>query len=879
MNRKHPLCRCEVCPLKDDPYVPSETYDGALFAVIGDHPRDEDAREGRPFLGQGGNKITSEFARYGVRRQNVHWTNVVSCKPHDFLDRIEAKVRKENRKRERENKQRKKDGEELLPRVPTPQEACSERLRYELEPFDKMIPCGTMASKATIHKSASVMDLRGAPMTVEKGNRTLKFVPSFHPDFVTKALRWSSTFANDIKRASRWFLGTPLKWKPPEILYNPQPYELEQFLFQGGVECWAYDVETDGIECLTANLRCIAIGTPKAVVVISYLSVDGHSTFYHPTILEQINALLKRFFEDETILKSGHNAGYYDKIVMREQLGINVKPCMDTMLLHRLVASELPHTLGYCGSIYTEAPSWKTDRNGKKKAYGSETDWELHEYCAYDVAVTAAILPPLWEETNRRQQGELVTCDHALQSICADMHIVGMFADQDKRKEYEVKLLREIATRRDHIRTMSGYEQLNPASVKQLRELLYEDWKLDPPVEAKFLITQTGDPSTSDHILRACLTLKTLSEDQREVLTNIRHYRKAQKLLGTYVTKLRPSTMNAWGGWDDEDSWLEKEWREKYGQKKLGIVNPTTGRFYAGYNAHITTSGRLSSSKPINAQNFPSGLRSMVCAQKGHILVGADMDQLELRLAASRWKSQKYLQAFADGLDPHSSVTAYAVFGKMFEDAAIECGCGPYPWKTGTKFKGKAKTLRNLAKTVQYASQYAATVQTVHRVITQTETDNGDGTTSLPYISMSVKQVRLMHEKWCEGAQFDKGWEMEMNTYRSKRYLTEPVMGRRRDFLDGENINEIVNFPIQAAGASLMNIAIIELADRIPLHKWGVGTGIINQCHDSIVVECPIDQAEWVRTQIEEVLNMTHRAFADVPLTAEADIAHRWNEV
>jgi DNA polymerase I-like protein with 3'-5' exonuclease and polymerase domains len=136
-----------------------------------------------------------------------------------------------------------------------------------------------------------------------------------------------------------------------------------------------------------------------------------------------------------------------------------------------------------------------------------------------------------------------------------------------------------------------------------------------------------------------------------------------------------------------------------------------------------------------------------------------------------------------------------------------------------------------------------------------------------------------MHEKWCEGAQFDKGWEMEMNTYRSKRYIAEPVMGRRRDFLDGENINEIVNFPIQAAGASLMNIAIIELAERIPLHKWGHGTGIINQCHDSIAVECPIDQAEWVKAQIEEVLNMTHPAFADVPLTAAADIAHRWNEV
>ena len=28
------------------PYVPSEAYDNAVFAIIGDYPRDDDAREG-----------------------------------------------------------------------------------------------------------------------------------------------------------------------------------------------------------------------------------------------------------------------------------------------------------------------------------------------------------------------------------------------------------------------------------------------------------------------------------------------------------------------------------------------------------------------------------------------------------------------------------------------------------------------------------------------------------------------------------------------------------------------------------------------------------------------------------------------------------------
>ena len=136
-----------------------------------------------------------------------------------------------------------------------------------------------------------------------------------------------------------------------------------------------------------------------------------------------------------------------------------------------------------------------------------------------------------------------------------------------------------------------------------------------------------------------------------------------------------------------------------------------------------------------------------------------------------------------------------------------------------------------------------------------------------------------MHRKWVEGAKFQAGWEQELNQYRNYGFLTEPIMGRRRDFLDGENPNEIVNFPIQASASSLMNIALIALHERIPLHKWGVGTGIINQCHDSIVVECPEKDAEWVKKQIEECMNLTHKAFPGVVFTAAADIAMTWDKV
>ena len=136
-----------------------------------------------------------------------------------------------------------------------------------------------------------------------------------------------------------------------------------------------------------------------------------------------------------------------------------------------------------------------------------------------------------------------------------------------------------------------------------------------------------------------------------------------------------------------------------------------------------------------------------------------------------------------------------------------------------------------------------------------------------------------MHKKWCEGSQFDEGWKREIDTWRDRGYLEEPVMGRRRDFLDGENINELVNFPIQASGASLMNIALIGLYQDIPLCKWGPNTGIVNQCHDSIVVECPAGEAENVSRLIEHHMNLEVPCYKGMKFTASAGVGMTWKEV
>lgn len=1143
----------------------------------------------------------------GIKRRQVHTTNVLLCRPPENKLRVLlTKINKLNREAKRAAK---KAGVAPPEPIKSPIDCCAPRLEAELAPFQRFITLGGTATQAVSGATASIMAVRGGMMDLQGTERTppRQIMPTVHPAFVLRQQRWAHVFRNDVAKAGRWFRGQA-EWDPPKITYHPPADQLREFLSDPS-RIYTFDIETDGIESLTAKIRCIGIGVGHEVMLCGFLGKDGVTKFYPPHEEEAVKQVLIETFANPNITKAGHNAGYYDKIVLQQQWGVTATPIIDTMLLHRNVESELPHGLAYVGSMYTEAPSWKcydaeteiltelgwvrfpelekgvkvaqwakgvvsfvepaayvdqpykgkvwklenqatdlvvtpdhkmvyrpqdnaalkqcevqdlpktghlphvgrfygkdrfpgvgfiqlivafqadgswagdamdfgftkkrkidrlkgilgrmrvpfeekqtgtvnprtriwvpacdvtrlvkrvvgeekvfgswllgwtwacrrafldelpfwggtkgkeqtnynttvetnadwvqavavitdqaarkhtypsakgtvpihrvslpggtkrrgewskldslkrkevdydgriycvsvpsgfiivrrngkvtvsgnTDRDGNKLSHDSETDAQLHEYCGFDVGITARVLRPLASQVHLRNQTDVWQIDQKIQSICADMHTVGMYVDQNKRLAEEKRLLARRYALLEEIRDRLGRPDFNPGSVYQMRDILFDKWQLTAPLEDKDRFTDSGDPSTADLVLRSLLTDRSVEQRQREIIKLVRYYRKVQKVLGTYVVKLRPWDVEIESelGWDDEEDWADKETRKKYGLAKKGIVDPRTGRMHPGYNAHVAVTGRLSSSKPINAQNFPKAMRGMVIAQPGNVLVGADMDQLELRIAAARWEVQLYLNAFISGKDPHS-MTAYAVFGDAFlkatgltKDQFERPGKLVSPSYVNGKFEGTGedKKMRDLSKAVQYASQYMAKVETVHQLICKTEVPAkdaqgnkmSDGTTDLPYALLPLKRVRKMRSNWLKGApEFEAGWDKEISTYRRQGYLTEDVTGRRRDFLDGEAPNEIVNFPIQSSAAGLMNKALIQLAEEIPAHKWGPGTGIINQCHDSIVVECPKSEAKAVARLLEECLNQTHPSLPGVVFTASAAIGNSWKEV
>lgn len=519
--------------------------------------------------------------------------------------------------------------------------------------------------------------------------------------------------------------------------------------------------------------------------------------------------------------------------------------------------------------------------------------------CSVDVVVTARVLPPLIDGVRLRDQLSVWKLDQKVQALCVAMHRAGMYVDQEARLATERKMLQRRFDLLKEIRDRAGKPNFNPGSVDQMQHLLFTEWGLEPPIDEESeapVLTASGQPSTADFVMRALLTTPAVPEKYRDVIKLIRYFRKVQKLLGTYVCKMRPATMEADLGWDDDDSFDDKETREKYGMKKVGIVD-RTGRMHPGWSAHTVVTGRLSSSKPINAQNYPVAMRALVTAAPGNVLVAADMDQLELRVAASLWQIQKYLKAFAEGKDPHS-MTAFMIFAEEF---CLAAGVDPENFSrpghlVGKCYKdgrfegsGEAKQLRTLAKTTQFAFQYMASVETGHKVIQKTEIPavdpetkkpRDDGTTDLPYAQLALRRVREMREKWIrEAPEYERGWNKEISEFRRQGYLRDPVHGRRRDFLDGEDVNALVNFKVQCAASSVVNDAMTELFEVIPEEKWGPGTGIICQVHDQIVVECPEKEAEWVQDRLKEVTNREYRTLPGVKLSATPKIGKNWKEV
>ena len=279
---------------------------------------------------------------------------------------------------------------------------------------------------------------------------------------------------------------------------------------------------------------------------------------------------------------------------------------------------------------------------------------------------------------------------------------------------------------------------------------------------------------------------------------------------------------------------------------KSSILIPAKGTYYAYPTWYCvptfakdasgtsggTLQGRITCKKP-SAQTFPP--TSKFCIQwrfpKGSIL-GFDLSQVELRVAALLSGDPALLRAYLDGDDLHKQ-RAIQIFGSDIE------GRTDY------------RDLRQAGKMINFADLFRSGSNTMQQQLLAM-------TGQLHPIEFfkKVSSSRPVHRPglWA--------WQEErIAEARSRGYVSLPFTGQSRYFLGGDkwDVNEIVNFPVQTtAGNTLLRIqhyvskSIGSINARKPMAYMmlNIYDAVYIDCHPSAIemVEDAVRMAvEWVQ--------------------------------
>lgn len=822
---------CSLCPLNDTESipVPPELRPGALLMIIGEAPGRQEEEYRRPFVGPSGKELAVALEEAGVSREDCSLTNTILCRPQSRGGNLKAYIAHLRSR----NRSRKKQGLELV-RLPT--ECCRPRLMREIALHDSLLLVGAAARlavyRSTEGNEARLMRSRGFPDVVEVEGASKRVLSTVHSAFVLRVGRWRMSFRADVSKAARMARGT-LVWSPPEMLIAPTPEQLVSALnamrAQGLV---AYDVETEPapgrpFDARTDVMRCLGIGTERLGVCIPYLSTEdgrrelGRGAWYSPAEQVQIDAILRAWFGREDAVVCAHNE-QYDHLVMRSH-GVEVRRrVFDSVIAHHVAWSELPHDLGFLMAQYTDAPEHKGIAHAD-----CHDDNALYVYNLMDVAGTARCAAMLAADPKLHEQERVFRNDTWLSSFCREMRVVGLRIDTAERdRHYADYSAKMDAARASFVRaalaavppgaperTRAGIAKLNLASYPQVRGLLFETWGIAPVPIEEGGYTDSGDPSVAKDILFQLID-RGVAPEIEEALQYLIDYREALKVRGTYCT-IQPA----------ED-----------------------GRVHAVWNPHVVVSGRLSTNDP-NLLNIKGPLRSMFVAEPGHLLVFLDKKQLELRVIAWLAQDDELIEAFRSGADVHV-VNAAATLGVPVEQIT--------------------KTERKFGKTFTYAVQYGAAVKKAWRMVRNFRDNEG----KRPFRTLTFTEACVSYERWWKRRHAIKRFHEDgVRFWRENGYQVEPLHGRRRYFLDGEDPPEMANFRIQSCAAADVNDRMRALIEVFPWGFAGPHTGLVHYNYDSVGIECPASMAEAVARRAAEVL---YSRIGDMPLPVDMAVGSNW---
>lgn len=644
----------------------------------------------------------------------------------------------------------------------------------------------------------------------------MKVIPCIHPADALRdyLLRWHIQF--DMTRVRREMEFPWTNFKPREFILEPSLTQCMEYLDA----CFQQDLVAFDIEVYGTEVSCISFSyDPSHAISIPFIADGGD--YFTPPQEAAIWRKIAQVLEDPGTHKVGQNTTF-DATFLFNKYGIRVANIHDTMVAANIIYPDFPKGLAFITSVYSDLQYYKDD--GKDTIHGrASANRQFWEYNAKDSIVLMEALPTQLTELERQHNLDTYNRQRALIPVLTYMTELGIRMDTDAMKAAHEEAEKQLAQLKGAFANLAP--GVNPGSPKQLMDYFYVKQGIKP-----YHKRGTGAITVDEGALKR-MARKGVKE--AELLLQIR---KLEKIDSTYFQ------MNL-----DAD-----------------------GRLRCSMNPGKTSSGRLASSKTIfgtgaNMQNQPPIMKKFMLPDEGYVVYSMDLAQAENRIVAYIAPDLTMIDAFETGKDLHSLTASFITpaFGtpmtpdeirihhKLFEETrdpqyASPIGTGAYSW-------------RYWGKKANHAFNY------------------GQGYRAFAYqVEIPEAQGKIIHERYHSAypgvGRMHEWIKSELSTGRTITNL----FGRRRLYLDRWDealFLEAYSFIPQSSIADKINeqglLFLYRDKDRFSRVR------ILNQIHDSLVFEIPID-AGWeyhaevilaVKESLETPLSFRGRTF-----TIPADI-------
>jgi DNA polymerase-1 len=243
-------------------------------------------------------------------------------------------------------------------------------------------------------------------------------------------------------------------------------------------------------------------------------------------------------------------------------------------------------------------------------------------------------------------------------------------------------------------------------------------------------------------------------------------------------------------------------------EKRLGMAQKLVehcdedGRIRARFMPLATGTGRFSSSSP-NLQQVPRDpeFRGAFKAPQGRVLVQADYNAMELRVAAAIAGEERMTAAFNEGADIHT------------RSASLMYGLDP---------SEVDKSKRQAAKALNFGALYGSGAKGVQQYCATLG------------LFISFNEAFDLLARWHEAYPAFGRWHQQCDNRSQAGEPVRTVTGRRRKlFGDDNRLTTQANNVVQGTSADIMKAALVEIHRQLPLSAFLVAT-----VHDEVLVEC-----------------------------------------